>query len=86
MVNNKKSYTPQEFIRVGMAFFLVGLFASMIADGRLIASIFERFVRDEFILNIIRGCADGFSIPVLCVSIFFNLRGLYLMSRRAIMD
>jgi len=35
IVLKRKTYTPQEYIQVGMAFFLIGIFVSTVADGRL---------------------------------------------------
>jgi hypothetical protein len=78
----RKIYTPQEYLQVGMAFFLVGIFASQMADGRMIGAFFANFIPDKPLLDAIQGASAGFSIPIFCVSIFFNLRGLYLLRSR----
>jgi len=78
MVLKRKIYTPQEYIQVGMAFFLVGIFVNMLADGRFIGVLLASFIPDQSILDSIQGVADGFSIPIFCASIFFNVRGLVM--------
>jgi len=74
--------TPQEHIQVGMAFFLIGLFASMVADGRLIGAFISSLIPDQPLLASIQGAAAGFSFPIFSASIFFNLRGLTMMRTR----
>jgi len=74
--------TPQEYIQVGMAFFLTGIFASMVADGRLIGTFIIRLIPHPSLLDSIQGAAAGFSVPVFCVSIFFYLRGITTIRTR----
>ncbi len=82
MVLKRRKYTPQEYLQVGMAFFLTGLFASRVIDDRLIGVLFADLIHDKSTLEAIQGAAAGFSIPLFCVSIFFNVRGLYLLRLR----
>jgi hypothetical protein len=77
-VLKKKKYTPQEYIQMGMGFFLLGVFVSMIADGRLIGAFFAELIHNKSTLEIIKGVAAGLSVPLIGASIFFNLRGLWL--------
>jgi hypothetical protein len=79
MVLKRKTYTPQEYIQVGMAFFLMGLFVSTVADGRLIGTFFASLIPNQSIKDAIQGAAAGFSIPISCVSIYFNVRGLAML-------
>jgi hypothetical protein len=79
MVLKRKTYTPQEYIQVGIAFFLMGLFVSMVADGRLIGTFFASLIPDQSIKDAIQGAAAGFSIPISCISIYFNVRGLAML-------
>lgn len=79
MVLKLKDYTPQEYIHIGMAFFLIGLSATMIGNGRLIGVLFANVIPDKSLLDAIQGFATGFSIPICCASIFFNLRGLSML-------
>ena len=79
MVLKRKLSSPQKYIQVGMAFFLMGLFASQMADGRLIGAFFIKMLPGELSMDAIQGMAAGFSIPILCASIFFNLRGLTML-------
>jgi hypothetical protein len=82
MVLKRRKYTPQEYLQVGMAFFMVGIFASQMADGKMIGAFFAHLFQDKPLLDAIQGASAGFSIPILCVSIFFNVRGLYLLRLR----
>jgi len=75
--------TPQKYIQVGMAFFMVGIVAYMVGDGRLIGAWLASFVHDQSVLATIRGIAIGFSIAVSCASIFFNVRGLVMMRSKS---
>jgi hypothetical protein len=78
MVFKKKKYTPQEFIQMGMGLFLLGVFFSMVADGRLIGAFFANLIQNKSTMEIIKGVAAGLSVPAIGGSIFFNLRGLWL--------
>jgi hypothetical protein len=82
MVFKKRISTPQECIQVGMAFFLIGIFASMVADGRLIGVFIISSIPDKSLLNSIQGAVAGFLFPIFCASIFFNLRGLTMIRTR----
>jgi len=79
MVLKRKTYTPQEYIQVGMAFFLMGIFFSTVGAGRLIGSFFASLIPDQSIKDAIQGAAAGFSIPISCISIYFNVRGLAML-------
>lgn len=72
----RKSYTPQEYIRIGMAFFLMGLFVNQVVDGRMIGYLLIKLLHDQSLMNGIQGFSAGLSIPISCISIYFNLRGL----------
>ena len=76
MILKRRIHTPQEYIQVGMAFFLIGIVANMVADGRLIGAYFTSLIHDQAVLPTIQGIATGISIPASCASIFFNVRGL----------
>jgi hypothetical protein len=82
MILKRKIQQPKDYITAGMAFFLIGIFASMFADGRLIGAFFSSMISDESLLHTIQGFADGFSLPMFFASIFFNLRGLMLQRSR----
>ncbi len=71
--------TPQEHILVGMAFFLVGLFAHMVGDGRIIGAFCASLNHDQSALAPIQSIAGGILIPVSCASIYFNVRGLVML-------
>jgi len=79
VVLKRKTYTPQEYIQVGMAFFLMGIFVSTVADGRLIGAFFASLIPDQSIKDAVQGAAAGFSIPISCISIYFNVRGLAML-------
>jgi hypothetical protein len=78
----KRIFTPQEYIQVGMAFFLIGIFTSMVADGRLIGAFIIHMIPDKSLLASIQGVLAGFSVPIFGASIFFNLRGLSMARTR----
>lgn len=82
MVFKRKMSSPQETIQVGMAFFLLAIFVSMLADGRLISAFFASLMHEKAWLDTIQGIATGISIPLSCASIFFNLRGLCMLRSR----
>jgi len=79
VVLKRKTYTPQEYIQVGMAFFLMGIFVSTVADGRLMGAFFASLIPDQSIKDAVQGAAAGFSIPISCISIYFNVRGLAML-------
>jgi hypothetical protein len=79
MVLKQKKYTPQEYIQIGMAFFLVGMFVSQMADDRLVGAFVVNLLSDKFSAGALQGFADGLSIPILCASIYFNVRGLVML-------
>jgi hypothetical protein len=71
--NNKS----QAYITAGSVFFLIGIFSTMVADGRLLGALLtNRFSGST--LDLLQGFADGFSIPMLMASIYFSLRGVKL--------
>lgn len=82
MILKRKIQNPQDYITAGMAFFLIGILASMVADGRLVGVLITSRIPNESLIETIQGFADGFSIPMICASIFFNLRGLALQRSR----
>jgi len=82
MTLKKRISTPQEYIRAGMAFFLIGIFASMLADGRFIGAFIISLIPDKSLLASIQGAVAGFSLPIFSASIFFNLRGLTMIRTR----
>jgi hypothetical protein len=79
MVRKKRTYTSQEYIQIGMAFFLIGAFTNSVADGRLIGVYLVSLIPDQAMQALIQELATGCSIPILCASIFFNLRGLTML-------
>jgi hypothetical protein len=79
MTLKKRISTPQACIQVGMAFFLIGIVVSMVADGRLIGEFIIRLIPHPSLLDSIQGAAAGFATPILCASIFFYLRGITMI-------
>lgn len=79
MALKKRISTPQEYIQVGMAFFLIGIFASMVADGRLFGVFIIKLMPTKSSLASIQDAVAGFSIPIFCASIFYNIRGLTMI-------
>jgi hypothetical protein len=71
--NNKS----QAYITTGGVFFLIGIFSSMVADGRILGVLLTNQFSGSA-LDLLQGFADGFSIPMLMASIYFSLRGLKL--------
>lgn len=82
MMLKRKIQNSQDYITAGMAFLLIGIFASMVADGRLVGAFFASLVPSASLMDTIQGFADGFSIPMFCASIFLNLRGLAMQRSR----
>ena len=82
MALKKRISTPQEYIQIGMTFFLIGIFASMVADGRLIGAFIISLIPDKSLLASIQGAVAGFSVPIFCASIIFNIRGLTMIRTR----
>jgi hypothetical protein len=82
MALKKRISTPQEYIQIGMTLFLIGIFASMVADGRLIGAFIISLIPDKSLLASIQGAVAGFSVPIFCASIIFNIRGLTMIRTR----
>jgi hypothetical protein len=82
MILKRKIQSPREYIGVGMAFFLIAMLLNMVADGRLIGAFFTSMIHDKSLLDTIQSIAAGFSIPISCASIFFNVRGLIMLRSR----
>lgn len=78
MVIKRKAHTPTAYITLGMVFFLISIIATQIADSRHLGALINEMVGDDSRMRIIQGFADGFALPMLFASIFFNLRGLIL--------
>ena len=78
----RKYLTPQEYIQVGMAFFLIGLIVSRVADVRLISAFSASLIPDQSSIDTIQGITAGSSILILCASIYFNVRGLVMLRSR----
>jgi hypothetical protein len=76
MVLKRKTQNPQAYIQAGIAFFLVGIFASTVADGRLIGAFFTNLIPSQALSHTIQVFAGGFAIPMFFASIFFMVRGL----------
>jgi len=79
MALKQRINTPQEYLQAGMALFIIAIFVNLIGDGRIGAAFFASLIPDQSLLATIQGIATGFSIPVSCASIFFNVRGLMMM-------
>ena len=82
MILKGRKYTPQDMIQIGMAFFLLGVFVNMVGDGRMIGALIGNLISDKSTLDTIQSVAAGFSIPIFCASIYFNLRGLIVIRSR----
>lgn len=78
MDRKRKYYTPQEYIQIGMAFFLMGVLVNMVADGRMLGDVLSSLIPNNSWANTIQEISAGFSIPIFCISIYFNVRGLYM--------
>jgi hypothetical protein len=79
MMLKHKKFTPQEYIGLGIVFFLLGLFLSMFTDGRMIEVIITGLIHNNASVDFIQGIATGLLIPLSGASIFFNIRGLCLI-------
>jgi hypothetical protein len=82
MILRRNSYTAQEYTRVGRLFFLIGIFASQVADGRLIGAFFVNILPDKSSLELIQSVAAGSSTVIFCAAIFFHLHGLSILRSR----
>jgi hypothetical protein len=82
MALKKKLSTPRDYIQVGMAFFLIGIMVSQVADGRLVGALLVNFLSRVVSIGPLQEFAAGLSIPLFCASIYFNVRGLYLVRSR----
>jgi hypothetical protein len=82
MLLKRKIQDPNDYLVAGMVFFLIGIFASMLADGRLIGALLIYLTPNESLIHTIQGFAHGFALPMFFASIFFSLRGLVLRRSR----
>jgi len=83
MIKKRICGAPQDFIRIGMAFFLMSIFVSMLADSQIIGTYLTHAIPNNGIVAAIQGGAAGFSIPISCASIYFNIRGLFMLRSRS---
>jgi hypothetical protein len=79
MARKQNDYSPQDYLRIGMAFFLLALLVSILSDGRMLGAVNISLFHDNAPMDFIQGFADGLLILLSGASIFFNLRGLYLL-------
>jgi hypothetical protein len=77
MVLKRYIKNAQANIMIGRVFFLIGIFSSMVADGRLLGVLLTSQFSGRA-LEIMQGFFGGFSIPMLLASIYFSMRGLRL--------
>lgn len=82
MILKRNIQNPQDYIAVGMAFFLLSFITSTVAEGRLIGAFITSWITNESLIDTIQGFADGFTIIMSCASIYFNVRGLYMLRSR----
>ncbi len=76
MILKRGNHSSQSYIQAGMVSFLLGIFASQVADARLIGAYLTSWIPNEALVSFIQGFADGFSLPMLVASIILSLRGL----------
>ena len=62
----------------GQIFLLIGIFSSRISGGGFPADWLRELLASESLFNTFQGFAAGFSIPLLGISIYLNLKGLQL--------
>lgn len=77
MVLKRHNKNAQANIMTGRVLFLIGIFSSMVADGRLLGALLADLVSGRA-LDFMQGFSGGFSIPMLLASIYFSLHGLRL--------
>jgi len=77
MVLIRRTQNPQAYITAGLVFFLIAIFFSMLADGRLVGRVLADQLSGR-VLETLQGFSDGFSLPMFMASIYFQLRGLML--------
>jgi hypothetical protein len=82
MILKRKNYTTQEYTQVGRVFFLIGIFASQVADGRLMGAFFANIRPDKSSMELIQSVAAGSSTVIFCAAIFFYLHGLSILRSR----
>jgi hypothetical protein len=73
-----KIHTAQEYMQAGMGLFMLGLFFTILSNGRLMGISFAPNIHQHSWLDFFQGVATGCSIPIFCASIYFNIRGLFL--------
>jgi len=82
MVLKRKISDPQGYLLAGMVFFLIGIFATQVADGRLIGAFFTRLIPDGSLKDTIQGFAAGISIPFFIASGYFHIRNIIVNRRK----
>ena len=63
----------------GQVFFLVGILSSRMSEGGFLADTLRNLLASESLFNAFQGFAAGFSVPLLGISIYLNLKGLRLL-------
>lgn len=75
MFLKQKIHTAEGSITAGLIFFLIAIVATQVADNRLLGGLITELIAEESLVHTIQGFADGFALPMLFASIFFNLHG-----------
>ena len=62
----------------GQVFFLVGILSSRMSEGGFLGETLRNLLASESLFNAFQDFAAGFSVPLLGISIYLNLKGLRL--------
>lgn len=62
----------------GQIFFLIGILSSRMSGGGFPADALRNLLDSETLFNAFQGFTAGFSVPLLGISIYLNLKGLQL--------
>lgn len=63
----------------GQVFFLIGVLSSRMSEGDFLADALRNLFANESLFNTFQGFAAGFSVPLLGISIYLNVKGLRLL-------
>jgi hypothetical protein len=68
---------------LGLLCLLIGILSSSIAEAGFPAAALRDLFGSESLVNAFQGFADGFAVPMLGISIYLNVKGLWSFRNRS---
>lgn len=79
MVLKRRPLDHKTTLTWGQVFFLVGILSSRMSEGGFLADTLRNLLASESLFAAFQDFAAGFSVPLLGISIYLNLKGTRLL-------